>query len=403
MSLGVSYMGTKRHLVGSLVEIVSPSREGPFLDLFSGMCTVGSAIASQRQVWSNDLQIFSHLCAMARFCSREQPLSAVQAADLSAPAYRAHMINAKSSNADVWQAEADALEAGDINTLASLFDQAIGFANKLDCTPRSRGHYDLFLRRFAGTYFSYSQAAEIDGIRSVIDALRDGEIISEEQWRWLLIALCVAMGRCANTTGHFAQALYPKVQNKAKILSQRRRSIYHEWLIGLGNLNPVGSPSWRRRNLAFRSEATDLLKRLTLAKKRPSVVYADPPYTQDQYSRYYHIYETLVLYDYPSCAGRGLYRPDRAVSSFSLASKVESALIELVEAASATDCTFVLSYPTGGLLPHSDERIPEMIKSYFGTYPERYEIAHRHSTLGASKGRTQHDVTEVVYRVASSQ
>ncbi|WP_239508159.1 DNA adenine methylase, partial [Proteus mirabilis] len=35
------------------------------------------------------------------------------------------------------------------------------------------------------------------------------------------------------------------------------------------------------------------------------MVYADPPYTSVQYSRYYHVLNVLTDYDYPVCEGPG--------------------------------------------------------------------------------------------------
>ena len=151
--------------------------------------------------------------------------------------------------------------------------------------------------------------------------------------------------------------------------------------------------------MAFRSEAVGLLASLREFGTKPSVIYADPPYTQDQYSRYYHIYETVVLYYYPTCQGRGLYRPDRATSSFSLASKVEQAMDDLIAASARLKSCLVLSYPSEGLLKNSSTLIPKMMRSHFGSLPECYQLPHRHSTMGASKGATTHDVTEVIYRV----
>ncbi|WP_413816507.1 DNA adenine methylase, partial [Pigmentiphaga sp.] len=55
MPLPVSYMGTKRQLAAFVSELVERSSPGPMLDVFAGMCAVGSAVAPKRQVWTNDL------------------------------------------------------------------------------------------------------------------------------------------------------------------------------------------------------------------------------------------------------------------------------------------------------------------------------------------------------------
>jgi adenine-specific DNA-methyltransferase len=294
--------------------------------------------------------------------------------------------------------EHSAIEKSDVDVLAAIFDQSIGDAQSL-LTTVGTASYDLFCRRYAGTYFGYQQSIEIDSIRFAIDCLLSQGGITDDQWQAMLVALCVAMSRCSNSTGHFAQSLYPKISNIKKVIVQRRRSIAAEWLNAIGDVSPVGDRAWREGNRAFRKDAVELLAGFDKMQQIPAVVYADPPYTKDQYSRYYHVYETAVLYDYPTCSGMGLYRPDRPSSPFSLASKVEEAMDSLIGAVAKLGSCLVLSYPENGLLSHSTEVIPRMIKSHFGIDPDSIRVSHQHSTMGGSKGVHAHSVTEVIYRV----
>src|SRR5258708_27208729 len=66
-------MGTKRALAGEIADLVGKSARGPFLDLFAGMCSIGSAVANSRRVWSNDTQHFAWAVAQAFFCSLDLP------------------------------------------------------------------------------------------------------------------------------------------------------------------------------------------------------------------------------------------------------------------------------------------------------------------------------------------
>lgn len=398
VSLGISYMGTKRHLVPNLTEIISSCHSGIFLDVFSGMCSVGRAVSPGRQVWSNDLQSFSQLVAATHFCTRDEPISRLDALGTTAAYRRLKVDELSRIFAASLAAEHSALEKSDIDALATIFDQSVSDAQSLPAPDRP-ARYDLFCRRYAGTYFGYQQAIEIDSIRYAIDCLRNEGRITVDQWQALLVALCMSMSRCSNSTGHFAQSLYPKVNNIKKVVAQRRRSIAAEWLDAINDVIPIGSREWREGNQAFREDAIDLVTTMHEFKSKPAVVYADPPYTKDQYSRYYHIYETAVLYDYPSCSDIGLYRPDRISSPFSLASKVEEAMDSLIMAVARIGSCLVLSYPENGLLRHSTESIPKMIKLHFGVDPDSMRISHQHSTMGGSKGTSVQDVTEVIYRV----
>jgi len=398
VSLGISYMGTKRHLVPNLKQIISSCRQGVFLDVFSGMCSVGRAVAPDRQVWSNDLQAFSQLVAASHFCSLGTPLSRFEALGRTAAYRRAKVDELSALFSSLVTAEQRALDEADVEALADMFEQSAGDAQAL--VPTLPGEYDLFTRRYAGTYFGYQQAIEIDSIRFAIDCLRAEGRVTQDEWQAMLVALCITMSRCSNSTGHFAQALYPKAANLKKVIAKRRRSIASEWLMAIDEVFPIGTPDWRAGNHAFRKDASALLASLREFQVRPSVVYADPPYTKDQYSRYYHVYETAVHYDYPSCSGAGLYRPDRATSPFSLSSRVEEAMDELIAAVARIGSCLVLSYPQEGLLRNSTEVIPKMIRKHFGCGPDNFCISHQHSTMGASKGASAHDVVEVIYRVA---
>ena len=88
--------------------------------------------------------------------------------------------------------------------------------------------------------------------------------------------------------------------------------------------------------------------------KNVSVFYLDPPYTIDHYSRFYHVLETLVKYDYPELEkkkfnGRirimnGRYRDDRFQSNFCIPSKGYSEFNMLIKKIHSLGAKIVLSY-----------------------------------------------------------
>lgn len=398
MTIAVSYMGTKLRLAPQVATLVARSRGGDFLDLFAGMCSVAAAIGAGRQLWTNDLQVFSREVATARFRSQDQLISPLDAASLCSTEYRTHRANSEKRLKEKLRVEQRALSRGHVNGLKELLNDAIEDTHK--CDGRRLPKYSLFSSYFGGSYFGVMQSIEIDSIRCSIDRELVSKRISKDQHRWLLIALCVALSKCASTTGHFAQPLAPKSSNLRRFMAQRQRSIWVEWMKAIGNLTPVGGRDWRRRNRVFQTDAIALLARLPSRHRCPSVIYADPPYTKDQYSRYYHIYETAILYDYPGSSGTGQYRLDRPASEFCMAARVESAFASLIEKSAALGSDLIISYPTNGLLPDSRHRIPDMIKRFYRRSADCTEVEHTHSTMGASKGVAQSSVTEVLYRVS---
>lgn len=400
MSIGVPYMGTKRQLADVVSRLIAECQKGPFLDIFSGMCSVGTAVAPRRQVWSNDLQHFAHWVAGAYFCSEVARPDPMLLAEQVLSRFCDHKNKLMDKFKYISCEEQRFIEKKDTNSLSYFFEKSIIRGNEVDINSEIK-EYDLFTSRFGGTYFSTVQSMEIDSIRSSLDNLKIEGIISGDIHRWGVVSLCMAMSRCSTTTGHFAQPLSPKQKNRQKYLNQRRRSIWDEWVRASGEVDAIGSLSWRKRNLTFRNDALQLLSDLGKKRVRPRVIYADPPYTKDQYSRYYHILETAVLYDHPEASGRGLYRGNRATSDFSQSSKVESAIEDLFRLSADLCVDLVVSYPTNGLYKDSRKRIPELASRFYRRPVDVWEFPYAHSTMGGSKGVVRNAVTEVIYRVCN--
>jgi adenine-specific DNA-methyltransferase len=399
MSVGVPYMGTKRELSGPVARLVSDCRDGPLLDVFAGMCSVGTAVAPSRPIWMNDIQHFAKLVADTYFRAQDGLPDTAAIIEQSQNAFFLNEVKCKHIYGAKLNLENIALEKTDIQTLIKLFDDGMKIGQSGESNKVKHSFNNLFVSKFSGTYFGYKQSIDIDSIRYSIDYLRDNEQIDADLYRWLLLALCIAMSKCTTATGHFAQPLRPKTENQSKFISQRRRSVWAEWLSATRTLAPLGSQPWRHQNRSFNEDAVTLLAKLATLRRRPRVIYADPPYTKDQYSRYYHLYETVILYDYPAATGRGLYRPGRTVSSFSLRTKVDDAIDALIASSARMRADLILSYPANGLMRESRTRIPQIMKAHYRRAPEAYEFSCTHSTLGASTGRAKADVTEVIYRV----
>ncbi len=399
MPLSVSYMGTKRQLASSVGAVVDRCQPGIFLDVFSGMCAVASSVAPKRQIWTNDFQYFAQSVSFAHFCSQTGPLARLDAVAIVSAAYSKHVgANLALASARLGQEEA-ALTDLDFDQLNRVY-AGWAAAEPLQIWEDDSGRSaHLFRDTFAGAYFGLSQVIEIDALRYAIDKAKRTRRINSDQHRWLLLAVCVSLSKCSNSTGHFAQPLTAKSNNIVRFARQRRASIWENWITALGEMSPIGSKTWRKKNRAIRGDALTCLSDLCTNRDFvPTVIYADPPYTNDQYSRYYHLYDTFIRYDYPKASGRGLYRPDRAVSSFSLASAVGDSMRRLIVSSAELGADLVLSYPANGLLRAAREVIPQLVQSAYGRAPEILEIKHEHSTMGASKGRGKQPVTEIIYR-----
>jgi len=375
------------------------------LDLFSGMCAVASAVAPNRPVWCNDVQYFAANVAAALFKSEAPPPKSRDSADLAYPYYSEN----KKALVDRFQEHLEEEQNG-------LATENVPYIDRLNNTlphvatsvslEREREHlardsksfpYRLFSITFAGGYLGLYQSIEVDAIRYAADRLFEEGILSRESHRWFILALCQAVSKVSTTTGHFAQYIKIKDRNKRTYLSQRRKSVWVAWLGSLDHLAPICGGRWRTRNRVFQEDAQSLLERLSSTADLPSIIYADPPYTDDQYSRYYHLYETLILYDYPRSTGVGRYRAQRFSSHFSLKSKVREAFDHMIGGCAKLGSNLVVSYPENGLLPNAKRSILSLLRKYFSHGEIARLVPHQHSSLGASKGKEKYSVTEMIF------
>ena len=405
MPLNVSYMGTKRKIAHRVVRIVAEQPPGPLLDLFAGMCAVSTAVGQSRPVWCNDIQTFASSVATAFLTSPPLPISSERVATLALPPFQHNAAQLRARFAVELSHEDCALASGSVSRIRSLeqcmpnvaADDQLELERALLAKRPSTTPYRLFSITYSGGYFGLAQSIEIDSIRFAISQLLSNRSINDVGHRWLCLALCQAASKVATTTGHFAQHMRANDRNCRRYVAQRRRCVWLEWLRAVFENHPIGTTSWRAQNRVYRRDAASLLNDLQQHRPRPAVVYADPPYTRDQYSRYYHLYETLLHYDYPASHGSGRYRPDRFRSPYSIKTRVHAAIDDLIAACAALGSTLVLSYPERGVLPHSTEVIPDLMTRHYSGPPSVHSVAASHSSFGASKGRRSYSVQERIY------
>jgi adenine-specific DNA methylase len=125
------------------------------------------------------------------------------------------------------------------------------------------------------------------------------------------------------------------------------------------------------------SEALDTLRNDT------KIVYADPPYTRDHYSRFYHVLETLCLRDNPNIStmvtngekqiSRGIYREYRHQSPFCIKSQAPRAFETLIQKVRKIDAALVISYSPYDETKNSHSRtvtIRDIKKIAYRYYPK---------------------------------
>ena len=411
MAVSIRYMGGKKELASQVAQLVARLPRGPCLDLFSGMCSVAGALAdSGRVLWTNDIQHYAALVANSLLTSQEKPLQPSITEQLLYRDFRENLDALKQRFRAHLDAEAAALNASSFEEYRLLYQTWKHAGNDLEIAKevqrlQNSGEnfpYRLVCLTFSHGYFGLAQALEFDSLRFAIDQAGVDRGVSDDHLNWYLVCLLQTASRLTSSPGHFAEYLSPNNPGSfPRIRRQRVRPVFRQFLRELLNLQPYGRGSWRRNNRIYRQDALKLVKSLASLPERPSLVYADPPYSRAQYSRYYHVLETLALYDYPTVVGKGRYRTGRFQTPFSQLSRVHESFGGLFDAISEAGICLVLSYPSAGLLYKSGHDPVDMLKRRFKMV-ETHEVKCTHSTLGGAPGWERADVTEQIYLASNN-
>lgn len=372
----IQYLGSKQRLAETIVSVINDvapgrSRVG---DLFAGSGVVSALLGADRPVTAVDIQVYSGALSTTLLQGRTADYAA-----LLQPEFRTRSeeiadrisgflapLLALEARAMVRAAEGkpelliELIEFGSIAAhaqrpskgipprLATLLGDA---AKALDRSGFTSA--DLIATRyFGGPYFSYRQAIALDAIYAAAKPRRDVAVAPAP----LSILLSVA-SEIVNTVGkQFAQPMrLKKADGKIPPLLLQRAlrdrsmdviDLYQQW-----------ASRWMANRLAgfydHRIVCGDVLDFVT-SDRSCRVLYADPPYTIDHYSRFYHVLETLSLRDSPRLdemnkrgelsVMRGIYRAGRYQSPFCVPSQAPVAFDRLFAAAAKRGVPLVLSY-----------------------------------------------------------
>lgn len=216
---------------------------------------------------------------------------------------------------------------------------------------QATGVAPLFALTLAGSYFGIRQALAIDALRWAIGDSAARQRTSPWQTASLLTALMTAMSEAVYSAGkHFAQPLTAGVARDGKfrqrrMLKDRSIDITQEFLRAVTMIEQCA----RKGGEGHAALAMPAEEALDNSQAIPKLVYADPPYTAQQYSRFYHALETLISYQIPSFdrpfgMTSGLYPPGRYKSAFSSKRKAPKAFEKIISACQSKGANLLLSY-----------------------------------------------------------
>lgn len=333
-------------------------RSDRFVDLFSGTGSVAKYVATRTttSVLAVDKQAYGALLA-GSVLERTSPLDG------------RNLTQQWMARAEHYLSRNDALRRSAVRHSNAKDDEAVFSARRFI----EDSDFDHFVwKHYGAHYFSPSQALMLAALLETLPHRRPYSTVARA-------ALIMAASASAASPGHTAQPFQPGL----RLLPHLRMS----WSVDVATkateaVSTISSQYAGTKGRALTSEATAFVRRYG---RRGDVLFCDPPYSEAQYSRFYHVLEGLARGGWNEVAGAGRAPAlnERFRSDFSSRSESKAALKNLLEAASEKESTLVLTYPEGersnGL---TIDQIESAASGLFSI--EEMRIPTSHSTLGGS-------------------
>lgn len=368
----IQYLGSKLRAIDTIskkVEQISSSG-ATVLDLFSGSTVVSQSLADKGfRLIASDAMQYSHFFASA-LLGIGRDTDNIDSDSLSDLILSGVDSSSLSSLFDKWlKEEKSALSSSDgsrLIELSKVFPQIWRNDNatkKVSCffnqLREGEGRLGfntpgLVTAYYASTYFGIEQSIAIDSIRCSIEAAKNSNTIDSWSYNACVVALLSSASKAVFTPGkHFAQ--YHKVSgsknlsfHRKRIISDRSVVIEEEFKNSLREIfaRPICEKDTHR---ALHKSMEELVANPD-GLGNIDLIYADPPYTAQQYSRFYHIPEIIGSYYIPELqliSGEptiGIYNNNRFKSRFSSKTFAPEAFRDLAALARAKKCDLLVSY-----------------------------------------------------------
>lgn len=320
----IRYMGNKNKLLDFIIpeieKITTP--KSIVCDLMSGTNSIGYALKGKYTIYTNDVQKYSECIAKALIENNSVT------------------INEKTCKED--------LEKNYKKNLKEM-------------------QYNFFYKVYSDTYFSDIQCKDIDSIRYAIEQIKE-----ENKKDLYLTVLMSVMCKVQSTTGHFAQYM-PKEHKR--IIPLRNMNVWDEFIEKCNDFKSITNNNMQNRS--FNLDYKELIKLDEI--KNVETFYLDSPYSGEQYSRFYHILETIVKYDNPEVSYKAKYRNDRFMSDFCYKNKASKEFENIIRFCNKNNSNLVISYSNKGVI--ACEELEKLCKEYYDNI-EVKTYDYKHSTQG---------------------
>ena len=348
----MKYIGNKTRLLDFISESIETElsiESGTFCDIFSGTGSVGYFFKTKGfQIISNDFMTYSFVMQKAMIEQNEQPIF--------------------SKLLDSYFPKSEKFESEDVLSYLNNLKGEKGYAFENYC-PSGKSKRQ---------YFTDENGMMIDAIREEIQSWKHKELITENEYYYLLASLINAADHIANMSGTYGAYL----------------KIWRSVALKKIKLLPIEIYDNKKENKVFQQDANELITSIS-----GDILYLDPPYNSRQYAPNFHVLESIAVWDKQELKGKtGLRNYDDQKSMYSQKSNALNAFEDLIEKANFKN--IVLSYNNEGIIPPENIREILLKKGELSTYDTTYR---RFRTERDHENRKYKDVgdktTEYLYIV----
>ncbi len=412
------YLGSKLRMLEFIRKVADeedPSR-GAICDLFSGSGSVSQYLSNYRRIVSVDIQEYSKVICSALLSPFTNKDILEYAKSLRTSPVKKSLEKALHPVIDYENDVVEIGRNGELNAVCDFLENCSLYGamevSLSGCEPDLILALELTIKKikqldgldpiasiyFGGVYYSFEQAAHIDVL---LYEIKHAPLKFQNT---LMAALLSTASDLVNSVGkQFAQPIRPRNKNgtpKNGLINQLSRDrngsvfdTFEKWVAKYSSLQQTVED--------HEVLCMDYKEALESLAEDVNVVYADPPYTRDHYSRFYHGLETLSLQDNPLISktkiggslrlSRGLYRQNRHQSPFCIKSQAPNAFRELFEITSEKNKILMLSYSPYEQDAKAHPRVMKLeqlitlAKSYFDVVKACSPGAFSHSKLNHSE------------------
>ena len=317
------YIGSKVALLDNIELVIDENTTGKeriFCDLFSGTASVAKHFKTKYEVISNDFLYFSYVLQRATIENNRKP-------------------SFKKLKAN------------------GIYDPFL-FLEEAPCDNIKRDYFIYHNYAPSGNcermYVSVKNAIRIDFIRHTIESWKRENLLTEDEYYYLLAGLIEGVPYISNITGTYGA-----------YLKQWDKRAYKNFEMIRLEVEDNG-----RCNKSYNMDANKLISKI-----EGDILYLDPPYNSRQYASNYHLLETISKYDFPKINGvTGIRDYTNQKSAFCMKKDVLKAFEDIIEKANFEN--IILSYSNEGLMTFNE--IESILKKYGEADSfKRYDIPYR--------------------------